>query len=87
MPRRFATALPSWIVALCIVGYGVVAGNPVWPGAISVAIGAAIVVSFVVQLSIQRTEGLVNRLAFTASGSLLIGAVGIVAAWAIHGIG
>jgi hypothetical protein len=87
MPRRFATALPSWVVAAGIVGYAVVAGNPVWPGAISVAMGAAIVLSFIVQLSIQRKEGLVNRLAFTASGSLMIGAVGIVAALVLHGIG
>jgi len=87
MPRRFATALPSWVVAAGIVGYALVAGNPVWPGAISVAMGAAIVLSFVVQLSLQRKEGLVNRLAFTASGSLMIGAVGIVAALVLHGIG
>ena len=87
MPRRFATALPSWVVAAGIVGYALVAGNPVWPGAISVAMGSAIVLSFIVQLSIQRKEGLVNRLAFTASGSLMIGAVGIVAALVLHGIG
>jgi len=87
MPRRFATALPSWVVAAGIVGYALVAGNPVWPGAISVAMGAAIVLSFVVQLSLQRKEGLVNRLAFTASGSLMIGAAGIVAALVLHGIG
>jgi hypothetical protein len=49
--------------------------------------GAAIVLSFVVQLSLQRKEGLVNRLAFTASGSLMIGAAGIVAALVLHGIG
>ena len=87
MPRRFATALPSWVVAAGIVGYALVAGNPVWPGAISVAMGGAIVLSFIVQLSLQRKEGLVNRLAFTASGSLMIGAVGIVAALVLHGIG
>lgn len=87
MPRRFATALPSWVVAAGIVGYALVAGNPVWPGAISLAMGAAIVLSFIVQLSLQRKEGLVNRLAFTASGSLMIGAVGIVAALVLHGIG
>ena len=87
MPRRFATALPSWVVAAGIVGYALVAGNPVWPGAISVAMGASIVLSFIVQLSLQRKEGLVNRLAFTASVSLMIGAVGIVAALVLHGIG
>jgi hypothetical protein len=87
MPRRFATALPSWVLAACIVAYALVAGNPVWPGAISVAMGSAIVLSFIVQLSLQRKEGLVNRLAFTASGSLVIGAIGIVVALALHGIG
>lgn len=87
MPRRFATALPSWVIALVGSTWAVTAGEFLWPGIISVALGTSIVVSFVVQLSIQRKEGLVNRLAFTTSGSLLISAVGVVGAWFIHGIG
>lgn len=87
MPRRFATAIPSWIVALVGTVYAIVAEGVEWAGTISVSIGTAIVLSFIVQLSLQRKEGLVNRLAFTTAGSLLIGAVGIVAAWAIHGVG
>ena len=87
MPRRFATALPSWVIALIGSVWAVGFTGSQWPGTISVTVGASIVVSFIVQLSLQRKEGLVNRLAFTASGSLLIGAVGIVAAWALHGVG
>jgi hypothetical protein len=49
--------------------------------------GASLLVSFVVQLSMQRKEGLVNRLAFTTAGSLVIGAAGIAVAWVQHGLG
>jgi hypothetical protein len=45
------------------------------------------VLSFVIQLSLQRKQGLVNRLAFTTAGSLVIGAVGIVVALVQHGLG
>lgn len=87
MPRRFATALPSWAIAVFGSVWAVVAADDQWPGTISVALGASIVVSFIVQLSIQRKEGLVNRLAFTTSGSLLVSALGLVAAWVTHGVG
>ena len=87
MPRRFATALPSWAIALIGAVWAAFTDGSMWPGVISVALGASIVVSFVIQLSLQRKEGLVNRLAFTTSGSLLIAAIGVVAAWASHGVG
>ena len=87
MPRRFATALPSWVIALIGSVWAVIFTGPQWPGTISVTVGASIVVSFVVQLSLQRKEGLVNRLAFTTSGSLLIAAAGMVVAWLAHGVG
>ncbi len=87
MPRRFATALPSWVIALIGSVWAVLIPGPEWPGTISVALGASIVMSFIVQLSIQRKEGLVNRLAFTTSGSLLISAIGVVVAWLAHGVG
>lgn len=87
MPRRFATALPSWAIALLGSVWAIVVTGSQWPGTISVTLGASIVVSFIVQLSIQRKEGLVNRLAFTTSGSLLIAGIGMVAAWLAHGVG
>lgn len=87
MPRRFATALPSWVIAMAGSIWAFVQSDALWAGTISVALGASIVVSFVVQLSIQRKEGLVNRLAFTTTGSLLIAAVGVVGAWLTHGVG
>lgn len=87
MPRRFATALPSWVIALVGSGWAALQSATLWAGTISVALGASIVVSFVVQLSLQRKEGLVNRLAFTTTGSLLISAIGVVVAWLAHGVG
>lgn len=87
MPRRFATALLSWAIALFGAIWAIAVAGEQWPGTISVALGASIVVSFVVQLSIQRKEGLVNRLAFTTTGSLIISAFGLVTAWFINGVG
>jgi len=87
MPRRIASALPSWIVAAIGTTYGVTLGSAMWAVVISAAMGASLLVSFVVQLSMQRKEGLVNRLAFTTAGSLVIGAIGIAVAWAQHGLG
>ncbi|MEY4312900.1 MAG: hypothetical protein RLZZ319_409 [Actinomycetota bacterium] len=87
MPRRIATALPSWIVAVAGSIFAVTTDSERWPTVISVTMGAALVISFVVQLSLQRKEGLVNRLALTTAVSLAIGGVGLAAAWLIHGIG
>ncbi len=87
MPRRIASALPSWIVAVTGTVYAITLGSAMWAVVISATMGASLLVSFVVQLSMQRKEGLVNRLAFTTSGSLAIGAVGIAVAWAQHGLG
>ncbi|MDP4586024.1 MAG: hypothetical protein NWS64_01840 [Microbacteriaceae bacterium] len=87
MPRRIASALPSWIVAVIGTVYAVALGGGMWAVVISATMGASLLVSFVVQLSMQRKEGLVNRLAFTTAGSLVIGATGIAVAWAQHGLG
>ena len=87
MSRRIATAIPSWLIALAGDILALTLRRDLWPTVISVAMGAALVVSFVIQLSLQRKEGLVNRLAFTAAGSLAIGAAGIVAAVLAYGIG
>ena len=87
MPRRIASALPSWIVAVIGAVYAITLGSAMWATIISATMGASLLVSFVVQLSMQRKEGLVNRLAFTTAGSLVIGAVGIAVAWVQHGLG
>lgn len=87
MPRRIASALPSWVVAVLGTIFAVTQPAPLWSVAISATMGASLVLSFAVQLSLQRKEGLVNRLAFTTAGSLAVGAVGIAVAWSLHGIG
>jgi len=87
MPRRIASALPSWIVAVIGSVYAITLGSAMWAVVISATIGASLLVSFIAQLSMQRKEGLVNRLAFTTAGSLIIGATAIAVAWALHGLG
>lgn len=87
MPRRIASALPSWIVAVIGTVSAITLGGAMWAVVISATMGASLVVSFVVQLSMQRKEGLVNRLAFTTAGSLIVGATGVAVAWAQYGLG
>jgi hypothetical protein len=87
MPRRIASALPSWIASLAGTVFALTLGSAQWATVISATIGASLVLSFVVQLSMQRKQGLVNRLAFTTAGSLVIGAVGIVVALLQYGLG
>ena len=87
MPRRIASALPSWIVSVAGTVFALTVGSTQWATIISATIGASLVLSFVVQLSMQRKQGLVNRLAFTTAGSLVIGAVGIVVALVQYGLG
>lgn len=87
MPRRIATALPSWLIAIVGSVYAVTTNSTIWPLVISITMGTSLVVSFVVQLSTQRKEGLVNRLALTTAVSLTICGVGLVTAWFMHGIG
>jgi hypothetical protein len=87
MPRRIASALPSWIVSVAGTVFALTVGSTQWATIISATIGASLVLSFVVQLSMQRKQGLVNRLAFTTAGSLVIGAAGIVVALVQYGLG
>lgn len=87
MPRRLASALPSWIIAVVGTAAAVVGGGSQWATGISITMGASLLVSFIIQLSMQRKQGLVNRLAFTTAGSLVIGAVGIAIAWPLNGLG
>lgn len=87
MPRRITSALPSWVLTLVGTVYAVALAGAAWPTVISVTLGASLVLSFVIQLSLQRKEGLVNRLAFTTAGSLVIGAVGIIVCLVRYGIG
>jgi hypothetical protein len=86
MPRRFASALPSWFVAVAGTLFAVTIGSAQWATVISATMGASLVLSFGVQLALQRRQGLVNRLAFTTAGSLIVGAIGIVVAWSLYGL-
>ncbi len=87
MPRRFATALPVWVLALA-GSVLAVWGNHVQPWAASLAmvLGFSMVLAFVIQLSTQRKKGLVNRLAFTTAGSLIIVGLAMIVSTLIHGV-
>ena len=88
MRRQLLTAAPSWVLMIfgCVLAVFFVGGER-WAVGISLSLGLSMLVSFFVQLILQEKEGLVNRLAFTTAGSLLVAGAGIVVAFAIYGIG
>ncbi len=87
MPRRFATAVPVWIVALIgSVGAFVVNEAQPWPATLSIVLGACLILTFGIQLALQRKKGLVNRMAFTTTGVLIIVGVAMITAVLVHGV-
>ena len=88
MRRQLLTAIPSWVFIIfgCVLSVFFVGGER-WAIGISISLGLSILISFFVQLILQEKDGLVNRLAFTTAGSLLVAAAGIVSAFAMNGIG
>ena len=75
---------PVWVATLVgAVLVGVFAGNafPTW---IPVVAAGAVLLTFVIQLSLQRKEGLVNRMIASVGGSLAILAVATVVLILLH---
>jgi hypothetical protein len=73
-----------WIASLAgAVLVGVFAGNafPTW---IPVVAAGAVLLTFVIQLSLQRKEGLVNRMIASIGGSVAILAAATVALILLH---
>ena len=75
---------PVWIATLIgAVLVGVFAGSafPTW---IPVVAAGAVLLTFVIQLSLQRKEGLVNRMIASVGGSVAILAVTTVVLILLH---
>jgi hypothetical protein len=75
---------PVWLVALAGgVAVGVLAGDHflTW---IPVVAAGAVLLTFVIQLSLQRKEGLVNRIIASVGGVLVILAVTTVVLILLH---
>jgi len=68
-----ASILPVWVLVLvAAVIIAVVTPNFDYYTWLPVTLGASIIVTFVVQLSLRRKEGFVGRLVLTTTGSLII---------------
>jgi hypothetical protein len=73
MTRTVATALPVWlavVVALVVIALVVPIGGW-WPLFAAVAAGA-VLLTFVIQVSLQSKEGLVMRMLVTVTGVVLV---------------
>ncbi len=82
MTRTVATALPVWIavVAALVIIAVVVPVNGWWALLPAIAAGA-VLLTFVIQVSLQTKEGLVSRMLVTVTGVvvlLLIASVGVL---------
>lgn len=84
MPARSRSVPPVWLGALAgAILVGVFAGERflTW---IPVVAAAAVLLAFVIQLSLQRKEGLVNRIIASVGGVLVILGVATVVLVMLH---
>lgn len=71
-----ASIIPVWVLVLvAAVIIAVVTPSFEYYTWLPVALGASIIVTFIVQLSLRRKDGFVGRLVLTSVGSLIILAV------------
>ena len=79
MTRTVATALPVWlavIAAVVIVGLTVPASE--WWAVLPAIAGGAMIMTFVIQVSLQSKDGLVMRMLVTVTGAFLLLAIASV---------
>lgn len=73
MTRTVMTALPVWLAVAVAVAVGaLVLPQAAWWGAIPAIAGAAILMTFVIQVSLQSKDGLVMRMLVTVTGVVLL---------------
>jgi len=73
---KLASILPVWILVLvAAVVIGIVSTGDSYFTWLPIALGATIVFTFVVQLSLRKKEGFVGRLVLSTVGAMVILAV------------
>lgn len=76
MSRTIATALPVWVaVAGAALAVALLAPREQWWGILPVIAAAAMLLTFVIQVSLQSKDGLVTRMLVTVAGVFLLLAV------------
>lgn len=73
---KYASIIPVWVIVLgAAIVIGLVSTGYEYFTWLPVALGATIVLTFVVQLSLRKKEGFVGRLVLSTVGALVILAV------------
>ncbi|MFM2354130.1 MAG: hypothetical protein RLZZ608_1536 [Actinomycetota bacterium] len=73
MSRTVATALPVWlavVAAVVIVGLTLPASE--WWAVLPAIAGGAMIMTFVIQVSLQSKDGLVMRMLVTVTGAIVL---------------
>jgi hypothetical protein len=73
MTRTVATALPVWlavIAAVVIVGFTLPASE--WWVVLPAIAGGAMIMTFIIQVSLQSKDGLVMRMLVTVTGAIVL---------------
>lgn len=88
MSRTLATAVPVWVtVVAALVIVALVVPSAQWWPALPVIAAGAVLLTFLVQVSLQTKEGLVGRMLVSVSGIVLIVAVASGLMLIIAGVG
>lgn len=73
MSRTVATALPVWFaVVAAVIAVGLLVPASGWWSLLPVIAAGAVLMTFVIQVSLQSKDGLVMRMLVTASGAVLL---------------
>ena len=87
MTRTLATAIPVWILVVVAVGLTVaLLPQETWGAALPVIAASAVLVTFIVQVSLQLIEGFVTRLLVTTSGIVVLLAIATGLLFIITGV-
>lgn len=88
MSRTLVTAVPVWAAALVALVLALVL-LPVDDrlGAIPLVVGTSVLLSFIVHVAFQRTDGVVRRLLVTIVGIVVLGAVASGLSLIVAGVG
>lgn len=73
MSRTIATALPVWLaVASAVVIVALTLPSTQWWAVLPAIAGGAMIMTFVIQVSLQSKDGLVMRMLVTVTGAMLL---------------
>lgn len=73
MSRSLATALPVWLaVAAAVLVVALVMPSDQWWAVLPAIAGGAMIMTFVIQVSLQSKDGLVMRMLVTVTGAILL---------------